>query len=199
MTKSEALVFLGANEGDDLSEALGDLLFEFRQFFTSKPVIGKTFRSRLDKLQHLEVAAETLAIELPVGTDIRIKEFNPNGAILHDFMNYQDLKSDWMLRMHKVESPAEMRQLIHLMLDVEFKYTGLWQDNEVSSNEIILSREPDPMGLLTDIKLASDANIATFSELAGDLTDRFELLKKESKRMFLLHKKEIEWKTFLKN
>lgn len=199
MTKTEALVFLGAHEGDDLVEAFEEQFFEFRQFFTSKPVIGKTFRNRLEKLKLLETAVKVLEIDVSREGFGDLKEFESSNVILHDFLTYQDLKSDWMLKMHRVETPAEMNRLTELMLEVEFSYTGLWKDNSVDSNAVILSREPDPMGVLADIKHASDAGIVTFSDLADDLTDRFELLKKESKRMFLLHEKEIEWKTSLKN
>lgn len=197
MTEDEALVFLGANETDDLNDTFEEQLFDFRQFFTSKPIIGKTFRHRLDKLELLGTAATVLGLNMKSSSENDLKVFVPNGVILHDFLNYQDLKSDWMLKMHRAESAECMKSLVLGMLEVEFVYTGLWTDNVIDADAVILSREPDPMALLSDIKHAQDAGIGTFYDLANDLTDRFELLKKESKRMFLLHEKEIEWKRSL--
>jgi hypothetical protein len=195
MTEAEALVFLGAGAEDDLEDAFDEQLFQFRQFFTSKPIIGKTFRNRLEKLEHLDQAAKVLGLKSKPFSEAVLKQFDLNGTILHDFLNYQDLKSDWMLKMHRAEGAEEMKELTLLMLEVEFTYTGMWKDVQLNTDAVILSREPDPMALLSDIRHAEEAGIVTFSDLAGDLTDRFEQLKKESKRMFLLHEKETEWKT----
>ncbi len=195
MTKAEALVFLGASTEDDLQDAFEEQLFHFRHYFTSKPIIGKTFRNRLEKLELLARAAEVLELENKDQGSVLLNKIEFNGQIRHDFLIYQNLKSDWMLKMHRSESPEVMKKLTLMMLDVEFVYTGLWLDSQITADAVILSKEPDPMALLSDIRHAEEAGIVTFIELAGDLTGRFEQLKKESKRMFLLHEKEKEWKT----
>ncbi len=53
MTEAEARIFLGLEKDDDPQEALEEQLFQFKQFFTSRPIIQSTFKSKLEKLKKL--------------------------------------------------------------------------------------------------------------------------------------------------
>ena len=45
MTEAEARIFLGYEPEDELEDVIEDKLFEFKQFFLSKPIIWSTFKA----------------------------------------------------------------------------------------------------------------------------------------------------------
>jgi hypothetical protein len=197
MTEAEARIFLGVTEEIDAHEGLEEQLFQFKQFFTSKPIIGATFYSRLEKLRNIRRAAEVLGLGDDGEESVKLEKLKLTGNILADFLSFQGVKSDWMLEIHRTYSPGLIEKLVLEILDQMSDYEGMWQDTGIPSESVILSKEPDPMDLLADIKHANEAGIMTYSDLANDLTDRFGLAKKESMRLFLLHKREEEWKKHL--
>lgn len=194
MTEAEARVFLGITGEDDPQEGLEDQLFQFKQFFTSKPIIGATFRSRLEKLRNVQMAADVLGLSVKNDEAGTLKELKLTGNMLADFLSFQGVKSEWMLKVHKANSPGLIEQLVLVILEKASAYERMWKDTGIQVESVILSKEPDPMDVLADIKHADEAGIVTFEDLANDLTDRFGLAKRESMRLFLLHKKEEEWK-----
>ena len=194
MTETEAKLFLRITESEDPQENFEEQLFQFKQFFTTKPIIGATFRSRLEKLNNVIIAADVLGLKIEGDEFVKLEELKLTGNILNDFLSFQDVKSDWMLKVHKSNSPASIKRLVLDILDIASVYESVWKDTGLPFESVILSKEPDPMDLLADIKGANDAGIVTFSDLANDLTESFGLAKRESMRMFLLHKKEEEWK-----
>jgi hypothetical protein len=56
MTEAEARIFLGYEPEDELEDVIEDKLFEFKQFFLSKPIIWSTFIARLEKLAKIKEA-----------------------------------------------------------------------------------------------------------------------------------------------
>lgn len=194
MTEAEARVFLGVIEEDDPQEGFEHQLFHFKQFFTTKPIIGVTFHSRLEKLKNVRLAAEILGLSVEEDEAGELEELKLTGNILADFLSFQGVKSDWMLKVHRTNSPDSIKYLVLDILAKASAYEGMWKNTGLQVESVILSKEPDPMDLLADIKHANEAGIVTFADLANDLTDRFGIAKRESMRLFLLHNKEEEWK-----
>jgi hypothetical protein len=190
MTEAEARIFLGLENGDDPQEALEEQLFQFKQFFTSRPIIQSTFKSKLEKLKKLEEASKFLKLaqsDSPVFETEIVGHFE---NILEAFQCYQILKSVLFQRIQIVHSPLELQECVEDLLRLNSEYIKLWPNTNLEAAAVILSKEVDPMELLADIKRLNEIGIVTFDDLAKELTEPNSILRKESMRFFMLNQKE---------
>jgi hypothetical protein len=190
MTEAEARIFLGLENGDDPQEALEEQLFQFKQFFTSRPIIQSTFKSKLEKLKKLEEASKFFKLaqsDSPVFETETVGHFE---NILEAFQCYQILKSVLFQRIQIVHSPLELQECVEDLLRLNSDYIKLWPNTNLEAAAVILSKEVDPMELLADIKRMNEIGIVTFDDLAKELTEPNSILRKESMRFFMLNQKE---------
>jgi len=190
MTEAEARIFLVFEKDDDPQEALEEQLFQFKQFFTSRPIIQSTFKSKLEKLKKLDEAACFFEIEQRDLSTYQTETFGHFENIVEAFQCYQILKSILFQRIQLVHSPLELQQCVEDLLRLNSDYIKLWPNTNFNESAVILSKEPDPMELLADIKRMKENGIVTFGDLAKELTEPNSILRKESMRLFLLHQKE---------
>ena len=190
MTEAEARIFLVFEKDDDPQEALEEQLFQFKQFFTSRPIIQSTFKSKLEKLKKLDEAACFFEIEQRDLSTYQTETLGHFENIVEAFQCYQILKSILFQRIQLVHSPLELQQCVEDLLRLNSDYIKLWPNTNIEPSAVILSKEPDPMELLADIKRTKENGIVTFGDLAKELTEPNSILRKESMRLFLLHQKE---------
>ena len=190
MTEAEARIFLGLENGVDPQEALEEQLFQFKQFFTSRPIIQSTFKSKLEKLKKLDEASTVFNLVQSDSSVFETESFGHFENILEAFQCYQILKSILFQRIRLVHSPLEMQHCVEDLLRLNSDYIKLWPNTNIEPSAVILSKEPDPMELLADIKRMNGIGIVTFGDLAKELTEPNSILRKESMRLFLLHQKE---------
>ena len=192
MTEAEARIFLGYEPEDDLEDVIEDKLFEFKQFFLSKPIIWSTFNARLEKLSKVKAAIACLggsekmcSVNLPV--------FQSTDLILDAFQGFQEVRNACFLAINRASTCAEMETIVKQLLTSHTTYASLWPDLSFVPSTVILSKEPDPMDLLSGIKSVNLSGIVTFADLAEKLTDQSTCVAEESKRLFMLHQKVKEW------
>lgn len=190
MTETEARIFLGLENGEEPQDAFEEQLFQFKQFFTSRPIILATFKSKLEKLNKLNEAAHFYRLISINSKTTETESFGSFENIAEAYQCYQILKSILFQRIQLSESPLELQQCIEDLLRLNSDYIQLWPNTNINESSVILSKEPDPMELLADIKRMNGIGIVTFNDLAKELTEPTSLLNKESKRLFLLHQKE---------
>jgi hypothetical protein len=192
MTEAEARIFLGYEPGDDLKEVIEDKLFEFKQFFLSKPIIWSTFKARLDKLAIVReaIACFEEAESTPI---VNLPAFQSNENVLEAFQSFQHVRNACFLAINRATNCQELENVIDSLLKSQTTYASLWPNIAFVSSTVILSKEPDPMDLLSAIKSVNLSGINTFPDLAEKLTDESMCLANESKRLFLLHLKVKEW------
>lgn len=199
MTIAEARIFLSLEIDQDPIDAFEEQLFQFKQYFTSKAIIRATFQAKLKKLDNLEKAANVMGIELPVCEKKEIHKFEATEYMLDAFQTYQKVKSALFQDINKTQSTHELKALVGNLLDVHFQYAELWPEIKEITFPVILSKENDPMELLTGLKMLKANGVETFSELAKNLTKAPQGIINESMRLFLVNQKEIEWKMLLKD
>ena len=190
MTEAEARIFLGLENGDDPQEALEEQLFQFKQFFTSRPIIQSTFKSKLEKLKKLYEASTVFNLaqsDSPVFETETVGHFE---NVLEAFQCYQILKSVLFQRIQIVHSPLELQECVEDLLRLNSDYIKLWPNTNLEAAAVILSKEVDSMELLADIKRLNEIGIVTFDDLAKELTEPNSILRKESMRFFMLNQKE---------
>ena len=195
MTENEAYIFLGMEKGEDPFEAFEESLFQFKKFFTSQPIIRATFLAKLKKLEKVEEAALFFGIETP---DIPFEfEFKWSQAkeMLFVFQSFQALKSQLFLAVQGSKSCKHLKLVIHTLLDLNVRYMQLWPEIKVLKIPVVLAKEKDPMELLADLQKLKERGIETFFDLSTTTDFAENSIGYESQRLYLLHKKEEEWKT----
>jgi len=192
MTEAEARIFLGYEPEDDLEDVIEDKLFEFKQFFLSKPIIWSTFNARLEKLSKVKAAIACLGGSEKISS-VNLPVFQSTELILDAFQGFQEVRNACFLAINRASTCDELETIIDSLLTSHISYTSLWPDIAFVPSTVILSKEPDPMDLLSGIKSVNLSGIVTFADLAEKLTDQSTCVAEESKRLFMLHQKVKEW------
>ncbi|MEN9999906.1 MAG: hypothetical protein RI922_2896 [Bacteroidota bacterium] len=192
MTEAEARIFLGYEPEDELEDVIEDKLFEFKQFFLSKPIIWSTFIARLEKLAKIKEAIACFD-EVENKPSINLPVFQATENILEAFQSFQQVRNTCFLAINRATTCQEIEIIINSLLNSHTTYASLWPEIEFVSSTVILSKEPDSMDLLSGIKSVNLSGIATFADLAEKLTDQSTCVAEESKRLFMLHQKVKEW------
>lgn len=195
MTENEACIFLGMEKGEDPFEAFEESLFQFKKFFTSQPIIRATFLAKLKKLEKVEEAALFFGIETPeIPFEFEIK-WSQAKEMLFVFQSFQALKSQLFLAVQGSKSCKHLKLVIHTLLDLNVRYMQLWPEIKVLKTPVVLAKEKDPMELLADLQKLKERGIETFFDLSTTTDFAGNSIGYESQRLYLLHKKEEEWKT----
>jgi hypothetical protein len=192
MTEAEARIFLGYEPEDELEDVIEDKLFEFKQFFLSKPIIWSTFNARMEKLAKVKEAIACLG-ENEINSAVNLPVFHSTENVLDAFQSFQQVRNACFLAINRATTCQELEVIIDSLLNSHTTYASLWPDTAFVSSTVILSKEPDPMDLLSGIKSVNLSGIVTFADLAEKLTDQSTCVAEESKRLFMLHQKVKEW------
>jgi hypothetical protein len=195
MTENEACIFLGMEKGEDPFEAFEESLFQFKKFFTSHPIIRATFLAKLKKVEKVEEAALFFGLEtqeIPFEFEFEWSEVK---EMLFVFQSFQAIKSKLFLAIQDSENCTQLKLAIHALLDLNVRYMQLWPEIKVLETPVVLAKEKDPMELLTDLQKLKERGIETFFDLSNTTDFAGNSIGYESQRLYLLHKKEEEWKT----
>lgn len=195
MTEKEACIFLGLEKGEDPFEAFEESLFQFKKFFTSQPIIRATFLAKLKKVEKVEEAALFFGIETPEIPFEFEFEWSQAKEMLFVFQSFQAIKSQLFLAVQGSKSCKYLKLVIHTLLDLNVRYMQLWPEIKAQDTPVVLAKEKDPMELLADLQKLKERGIETFFELSTTTDFAGNSIGYESQRLYLLHKKEEEWKT----
>lgn len=203
MTEKEALVVIGAlDRDDDLRDLLEDALFEIKQFIISKPLISKLIDGQIKKLEKLSEVVRVLNIDSKNSANTKeewLHQFS-NESILSVLNSFELKKAKLKQYLSFTDSPSEMIYVISQLIQLQADYSACWPLIEVAEDEgVVISKEPDVMQLLVEIKKMSTEGILAFQQLTQISLDQYPAMQQELKRLSLLRKKENEWKISLKN
>ena len=194
MTENEACIFLGMEKGEDPFEAFEESLFQFKKFFTSQPIIRATFLAKLKKLDKVEEAAVFFGIDT-TKTEFKFElELNESKEIMPVFQSFQAIKSKLFLAIQDSKSCTHLKLVVHALLDLNVRYMQFWPEIKVLETPVVLAKEKDPMELLIDLQKLRERGIETFFDLGKTTNFVGNSIGYESQRLYLLHKKEEEWK-----
>ena len=194
MTENEACIFLGMQKGEDAFEAFEESLFQFKKFFTSQPIIRATFLAKLKKVEKVEEAALFFGIETPEIPFEFEFEWSQAKEMLFVFQSFQAIKSQLFLAVQDSKSCANLKLVIHNLLDLNVRYMQLWPEIKAQDTPVVIAKEKDPMELLTDLQKLKERGIETFFDLSNTKDLAGNSIGYESQRLYLLHNKEEEWK-----
>ena len=186
MTKNEALLFFPVIEGEDITDLYDEYLFEYKNYFISKYPIEKVFIAKSKKMNQMHDAFILLGGEISKSTTFFNLEYQQKENILECFNYYQKLKIDLKSRINKTNNALEINNYIHQLIQLEKEFAENWSVlKNLPDNEIIISREPDPMSILKAIKEFNILGGYTFNDLNSMKNISPNLLINEAKRLSL--------------
>jgi hypothetical protein len=193
MTNKEALAILGVANPDEFEDAFEERLFELKQYFLTKPLISKLYRSQSEKIVHLCQAAYHFGLEIHQDSLVVSEQWGGfTGEIVHDYLAFEKHRSSFKERLMKTSDGGRIAQLVDQLLKIQEEYLALWP--EIKGEGVILGKEPDPMELLSGIKELQKIGIYRFEQLNNQMLEIPSVLLNEWKRLSLLSKKDAEWK-----
>lgn len=193
MTNKEALAILGITNPDEFEDAFEERLFELKQYFLTKPLISKLYRSQAEKIVHLCQAAYHFGPEIHQDSLVVSEQWvGFTGEIVHDYLAFEKHRSSFKERLMKTSDGGRIAQLADQLLEIQEEYLALWP--EIKCEGVILGKEPDPMELLSGINELQKIGIYRFEQLNDQMLEIPSVLLNEWKRLSLLSKKDTEWK-----
>lgn len=182
MTLEEAQIYFKYDDQIDLEDQFESLLFEFKQFFISKPPVKKVFQAKLKKLQQISLAYQVLGGETqPLVYDDALTTFNTDLAIA--FQDYYKVRGVLKQKIMQTSSAVDLEKMINQLIEETRLYAIQWNFNHADFDGIIVSKEPDEMLLykeLQELKSKGSVSIEAVQKL-----DNENVLVRESKRLSL--------------
>lgn len=193
MTKEEAIVYFGGDE-ENAFDAFETFLFEFKQYFLTKPIVSKLYQAQFKKLEVLKNAASAMGFDQrTVGVEYSEKVYSFD--ILEAFGQFEKGRSEIKQRIINTASATELLALADALLLIQARFLDCWPKVEFSDlNGVVISKEPDPMDLLRDIKDLATQGVVRFDQLTISNCETHVTFSNEWKRLSLLRQKEFEWK-----
>jgi hypothetical protein len=197
MTQSEALKWLGSDDLEEAFDLFEERLFEAKQFFLNKPTVSKLFHAQLKKVNFLSRVANALGVQ-EKDSELRVESIDFFENIADSFSLFERRRSEFRLSVSRAVSPKELEKAVLHFLEIQRVYMAKWPIFS-GDNNVVISKEPDPMELLNALKAANVRDIVEFSDLNSKRDEIPEALLNEWKRLSLLRSKELEWQTSLKS
>lgn len=188
MTKEEARLFFPFTEEDDLNDLYEERLFEYKQFFLTRPVVKRVFQARLDKLLKMD-AAYRVVVDQPESEKLSSTAALPvfPDEVLKAYQLYEQEKAKMRQQLALARDVATIRFQVDALIELTAAYQQKWMNESVMDESINVSKEPDPMELLRSIRAFEEAGGQTFADVPRINAD--SVLLNEMKRVSLLLKK----------
>jgi len=186
MTPGEARQFLKVGEGEDLEDAWELALFEIRQFLLSKPVLLKTFQSKQARIVQLREAFKALGGEEPEGAARIPVQFELSESVLQQFTNYHAAKNEIKKQLGLSDSSYVLENGIEALLYLEKMFVRPFSAyDDWTSEEVLISREPDAMLVLSLLREQAANGLTTLADLHKNRNNLPIELTRELKRLSL--------------
>ncbi|MBI1837249.1 MAG: hypothetical protein HYR91_08300 [Flavobacteriia bacterium] len=198
MTKEEAYLFFSFTDEDELEEVYEQQLFDYKQFFISKNPIRKVFRAKVQKMKKMHEAYLLLEGEEANEGDFEKISFSFESKTIEDTFNHAHfVRNQFKQKIQFAKSARELEFIISNYIEFQTKYLQSWIEIDLENDETVLvSKEPDVMGLLKAIRSCKEIGIRTFVDLKEKAEEKNEniflkMLLMEAKRLSLLRKMEL--------
>lgn len=190
MTVKEALLFFPHNQEDDLLDLYEERLFEYKQFFISKPPIEKVFLAKEKKMMQMHDAFILFqGDEINKTEEIQKNTYAFSENILESFNYYQRIKNQIKNAITNSKSANELSIYSMELLFIHYSYSEKWIIlDDLNKQNILISIEPDPMNILKSILEFNSKGGFLFEDLNTKRNILPEMLINEAKRLSLCRK-----------
>lgn len=194
MTKREAHLFLSHSEDENIEDVWEQLFFSQKQYFLTHTPTPLVWESKLKRLFKKYCAYLVLTDQEYIEID-RSLDFSKNIDFQNDFINafneFHRLRNQHKSEVLRANSFSELSDAIKRWLNTELEYALYWsyplsKDLDI---QVFLSKEPDPMQILEDLKVTKNKlGKTSILELKNNYNILPENIQKEVKRLTLLSK-----------
>ena len=188
-TQEALLYFPFEGEKEDILDKWEELLFEHKQFFLTRAVVPKLFRSKLTKLEKQYNAFKVLG-----GAEIAPQEFQFEDKKFSDlpleaFQQMFAYRGEYKQKVLQTKQYEDLFLVVENWIALELTYAKLWSYEYPDDLEKpVISKEPDPMLLMGALKQWNENLDKSFTLLKKDFNALPKSLKDEVKRLSLLLK-----------
>ena len=189
MTKEEALSFF-KGDIEDIDDLFDEQLFELKNQLLSIVPINKIVYTRIKKIEQLSSAYSKLSEYVFHEEYVQIN-YNFNQNILDSYLNYQDTKGKLRLQLLNSLLPENIILYAIDLVKLELAFAINWK-SEIIDEKCIVSKQPDPMNVLSAIREYNTIGGITFGDLKSTKNNPPELLIQERNRLSLLVSKYSE-------
>lgn len=194
MTKREAFLFLRHSAEDDLEEVWEQLLFMQKQYFLTHAPTPLVWESKLKRLlkkyRAYLVLTDREDIEEKDSPNFS-KKINFSDHFIDAFNEFHKLRNQHKSEVLQSQSFFELSDAVMRWLNTELEYAFYWSHpmSKELDIKVFLSKEPDPMQMLKDLKGAKSLlGETSIMGLKNNYNNLDENIKKEVKRLTLLSK-----------
>lgn len=188
MNEDEFIEFT-AEELEAIREGITEEVFEIRQFAIQKVPVLKMFQKRIERLEELlEMQRDLFPGEVVPCSVLPVLVPYDHLSLADLFNAYYINKNTLKQRLFATFSIEELSLLLKEMCENEKTFANLFDFLEIDE-QLIVSKEPDPMDIHEAIKEASDKKIHTLADVKNNTNKLPFTLLKEMKRLLLLSKK----------
>ena len=193
MQIEEAFAVLSLKPNDLLEERFNEILFEAKQFFSSKPIIREVFEHRLNKLDKQRIAFSAIMESEQATKNNTIGNWEPKGQMLDVFNSFYAFRNDVNTSIYQSTSLEEISDYVHVLLLHFDRYLAYWYMPECKSDStVILGKEADPMELIWALKNLQHLGVYTLAELK-EKPDQFpSVLRQEIIRLSAIYKRNTD-------
>lgn len=198
MDISTAKLLLPVHEDEYIVDVWEERLFSHKQFFLTRPPIREVWQARLNKMRKEYEAFILLTESCNVDWN-ELPQINTtityiNMDVVSVFNAYFKLRNEFKTKLISSFDPLEIYQIVIAWVNSEKKYYEVWSCEQALKDDIqqvIISKEPDPMDVLASIRdwKAKFDHATSFKDLCDGYTFLPELLKNEVKRLTSLYKR----------
>jgi len=197
MTLQEAKVFFP--EPDDFENQMDDLLFGFKHFFLTKPILSATFQSRIATIEKIHKAALVLGIPLRNESQIDFQKASFTAVAGDALQHYFQRRSSLKLAISHARTPQALLWSVRELIKVHQEFCALWVFEFSDEDGVLLSKPLDEIEFIQSMQRCAERGLLTFDDLKKANLSSEPMLLKEMKRLSLQHKKEQEWMNASKN
>ena len=188
MKEKEIQLYFPHTKDDNIDDIYDEKLFEFKQFFLNKPTIPKVFKAKIEKIKKFETAFRELKKQTNKLTENKHSNYSQlktEGVnILETFNNYQKTKNQFKLLILNANNSTALIEVIENLMEITFDYLHKWPYIK-NEEKIILSKEPNPMDILSSVKEFNLKGGFEFADIIKLQNKCPKLLQLESKRLSL--------------
>lgn len=177
-----------AQSPEDLNLETTDLadqiLFRFKNYFSSKLAINKLFSNKLKQLESLIGPFEV--IHGKQNAALTNLDWEDSQEIHQAFLSHAQSLSQVKQQLMQSATPRSLCHYAKQLLQLQVNYSRLWHIEVEDDSEVVVSKEPDPMVILEAIKFYKQQGGRTFEQLNQRENNPPQVLIYEQKRLSLL-------------
>lgn len=179
MGQTDILAKYACESVDELLDVLENEVFQIKQELLQKPILLLTVKSRINRLNELQEAADFLELSIE-HIDLPIFEFSAKQVNLEIVQAFLVFQASWKLALTQAAIPSAIVELILIRLTSDLNFASPFSVVEWEGESPTIGKEPDPMLYQSFIRYAARNN---WFELSDWIQNQKQL---ESEHLLLL-------------